>query len=324
MSADYYQVQFIAHVLDTSPQMAGSRERYIGLADEAQDIRERVKLVSAVLEAAHGLPAVSGADDTLKILMLPEFFFRGASGAYSMDGIQTAVSALQDLVRNAKWRHWMFVFGTIVGKSFPTRDVASGADKHPIDDDRKAEVYNYALVQKGGFGDGAGAGPAAAHAVIKQYLSGIDFIEQASLAGKGLSEEWVQHLQPKGDKRDERQSAAYDGAAVFRRDGLTFGVEICLDHLNGRLAHSLNRPAIDIQLIPSCGGYIKAGSIVARRDGYVFNCDGADYPLCRLQKVGSGDLVAAKTLVLDAGSTRAGELFAAGIGRLVAYPVQAL
>ncbi|WP_434626790.1 hypothetical protein [Chromobacterium sp. CV08] len=324
MPADYGKVQCIAHVLDTSPLMAGSRERYIGLADEAQDIRERARLVAAVLDAAHGLPAVSGADDTLKILMLPEFFFRGAGGAYGMDGIQAAVSALQDLVRDAKWRHWLFVFGTIVGQSSPTRDVASGADRHPVDADAKVEVYNYALVQKGGFGSGEGAGPAAAHAVIKQYLSGIDFIEHASLAGKGLSEEWVHHLQPEGDKRDERQSVPYDGSAVFRLDGLSFGVEICLDHLNGRLARSLNRPVVDIQLIPSCGGYIKPSSVVARRGGYVFNCDGSDYPLCRLQKVGSGDLVAAKTLVLDAGSTRVGELFAAGIGRLVAYPAQDL
>nr|WP_293180157.1 hypothetical protein [Nannocystis sp.] len=59
---------------------------------------------------------------------------------------------------------------------------------------------------------------------------------------------------------------------------LTFGLEICADHSEGRLQNALTqaavKPTFDIQLIPSAGMVIHDARIVTRAGGLVFNCDG--------------------------------------------------
>jgi hypothetical protein len=75
----------------------------------------------------------------------------------------------------------------------------------------------------------------------------------------------------------EQQKKNYDGLGVFSLDQLSFGVEICLDHLMQRLRKSppsKMQRRIQIQLIPSAGMDIKAQSVIACRNGHVFNCDG--------------------------------------------------
>ncbi|MEM9927357.1 MAG: hypothetical protein AAF915_27065 [Cyanobacteria bacterium P01_D01_bin.50] len=79
----------------------------------------------------------------------------------------------------------------------------------------------------------------------------------------------------------------YEDSSVFTIDDLTFGLEICLDHLVKRLKNSRELPKIDIQLIPSCGMSIVKDAIVAQKDGYVFNCDGASNGFNDNQYVGS-------------------------------------
>ena len=81
-----------------------------------------------------------------------------------------------------------------------------------------------------------------------------------------------------------------DKYAVFRQQYgadnfpqyMDFGIEICLDHSDVRLRRNINNEpwtnptvdAIHIQLIPSCGMQIAAGSVAADANGFVFNCDG--------------------------------------------------
>jgi hypothetical protein len=81
-----------------------------------------------------------------------------------------------------------------------------------------------------------------------------------------------------------------DKYAVFRQQYgadnfpqyMDFGIEICLDHSDVRLRRNINNEpwtnptvdAIHIQLIPSCGMQISAGSVAADTNGFVFNCDG--------------------------------------------------
>ena len=65
---------------------------------------------------------------------------------------------------------------------------------------------------------------------------------------------------------------------------LTFGLEVCADHSELRLAKSMKSwteanptltiPPIDVQLVPSAGMTIAHDKIVARKGGYIFNCDG--------------------------------------------------
>ena len=65
--------------------------------------------------------------------------------------------------------------------------------------------------------------------------------------------------------------------SVFTIDGITFGLEVCLDHAattssttGGRLDNASN---IQVQLIPSAGMTI--GKLQTVRDGIVFNVDGS-------------------------------------------------
>jgi len=71
--------------------------------------------------------------------------------------------------------------------------------------------------------------------------------------------------------KDERM-----GGSVFTMDGIRFGVEVCLDHLRGRLKNSDNSSQlkIQIQLIPSAGVLPKPDptNFVAP---IVFNVDGS-------------------------------------------------
>lgn len=327
----YTRVQFIAHNIFTGPkQVTTTTQTYLGLTNATQDIQERVKLVSKAIETARTHPKTASANDTLKIFMLPEFFFRGSTGAYSMDEVQTAVSSLQALVKDkSKWEHWLFVFGTIVGKSFETKKASLLSrlfgPKYVIDTSKPIEIYNYSLIQKGGSGDGPDAGPNAAHAVLKYLQSGIDFIQARSL-DSGIALERTHHLAASNTTTSEVQRYTYDGMSAFQQDGLTFGLEVCLDHLEGRMKNSTGLPAIDIQLVPSCGASIKASSVVAKKGGYVFNSDGLNNTRSDAQKVGPvlTSIPLEQVVVLDPTGIRIGELFANGAGKLSIYQVQTL
>jgi hypothetical protein len=340
----YTQVQFIAHNIWTGPKTSvdGTTQEYVGLARADDDIRERVALVGSAITAAYSHAKTVQTAETLKVFMLPEFFFRGKTGAYSMDDVQKVVLGLQTLVKDAKWKDWLFVFGTIIGQSQQTQGasfwssmmkVLFGASTTAIDQSKPVEVYNYSLVQKGGFGDVKDA-PSKAHAVLKEHRSGIDFIKSRESTGGGLVLERVQHLDPSNKTTSESQVHSYDGLSVFQLEGRTFGLEVCLDHLKGRLKTAQQAatskspfPAIDIQLVPSCGAYIKASAIVAKKGGYVFNSDGLNSVVSDLQRVDTGTGVAApvaSVAQVNVVYAQVNDIFPKGAGKLTVYPARAL
>lgn len=322
----YKQVRFIAHNIFTGPRVhPDGRMEYVGKSDVHDDIAGRVKLVDLMIHTALANIANHDPKDDLKIVMLPEFFFRGPTGAYDMDDVQHAVGHLQKIVKDPKWSDWLFVFGTILGKSYEAREAAPGG-RMVIDTSKPVEVYNYTLVQKGGFGDAPNAGPAAAHAVIKEMMSGIDFVGKGNLANGGLALERVHHLAPAGTNRNEVERTSYDGRSIFKQDGLTFGLEICLDHLEGRLRNARNRPPIDIQLVPSCGASIKPRSVVARVGGYVFNCDGLNDAESEVQKVGDArhTITPQRLNMLRHHDSAIAPFFPHGAGIISLYPPQRL
>lgn len=329
----YKKVQFIAHNIFTGPKdVTATTQAYLGIANATTDIQERVKLVGKAITAAKGHGSTDPSNDTLKVFMLPEFFFRGNTGAYGMDEVQTVVSSLQTLVKDATlWSNWLFVFGTIVGKSFETKKASFLSSlfgpKYVIDPSKPIEIYNYSLIQKGGFGNAEGAGPNAAHAVLKELESGIDFVKTGELVGGGIALERTHHLAPSNKTPGETQKLSYDGLSVFQRDGLTFGLEVCLDHLEHRLKNTVNLPTIDIQLVPSCGAHIDGAGVVAKKDGYVFNSDGLNGVVSDAWKVGAtpAKITATTTAVtVDATGVRIAEIFPKGAGKLSIYPAQTL
>jgi hypothetical protein len=87
-----------------------------------------------------------------------------------------------------------------------------------------------------------------------------------------------------GDERDtnvhtrnisERSASGLGGGSLFDMDGLSFGLEVCLDHLQKRLKQS-NAGPVRVQLIPSCGMSIKDPSKHMLPNGFIFNVDGSD------------------------------------------------
>jgi hypothetical protein len=212
-------------------------------------------------------------------------------------------------------------------------NVLFGASKTPIDQSKPVEAYNYSLVQKGGFVDIQNA-PSHAHAVLKEHKSGIDFIKKGNLAGGGFTLERVNHLLSSDKTTSEVQGHSYDGLSVFTLEGLRFGLEVCLDHLVGRLKKSKAAatpqnpfPSIDIQLVPSCGAFIQASSIVARKGGYVFNSDGLNNVLSDVQKVDAATAVPTSIAYVaqqNVTYAKVNDIFPRGAGKLSIYPARPL
>jgi len=85
-------------------------------------------------------------------------------------------------------------------------------------------------------------------------------------------------------KVSEINRTGLGGGSVFTVDGITFGLEVCLDHGQGKLQHyysvagaSRGEPKVQIQLVPSAGMNITDASICcshAGNLGLIFNVDG--------------------------------------------------
>lgn len=297
MPAPYTNIQFLAYELYTGPQRDNSGKRsYRGLADDGADIKARCAVMERAMARALKL---SGPADpsTLKVFMAPEFFFRGVNGAYPLSAVMGTgayvegasvdlIGILQGLARNPDYADWIFVFGTILA----TPDPEQGAPVAPLRD-----VYNFALVQTGGIPDPEHdiAADVGARIVMKKFKSHIDFIKQkdgppnAPLTGPVLYDEAVRHLTPYDPGWSltdlelasvvggEQQLSDEDGGAIFVCQGVTFGMEICLDHNRARLwqAQLPGQRMVQVQLVPSGGSYIDDANKVSP-GGMVFACDG--------------------------------------------------
>lgn len=85
----FKQVQFIGYAVSTKPAFcaaensadAGNRKYYLGEAQNERDIAARINLLATVVAQAQA--AFAQSKDVLKVFVIPEFFFRGASGAYN-------------------------------------------------------------------------------------------------------------------------------------------------------------------------------------------------------------------------------------------------
>jgi hypothetical protein len=159
-----------------------------------------------------------------------------------------------------------------------------------------ARIDNVALIQKGGESDDKNA-----YVITKEYVSHIDFrravtthaLKEGEIATGHddiarlkawdddrriqLMGERVRVLPSPGSRdvggggsvspskfADERM-----GGSLFTIDGIKFGMEICLDHLRGRLAPGSD---IQVQLVPSGGAHLKQFACVP--NGIAFNVDG--------------------------------------------------
>lgn len=305
VSLKYNYIQFISYEVDTYPRTKYKGETdaglqnykskiykkvlieegstYIGDQKPKDDIKHRCNLVEEAIDKAAGLPQISQSNKCLKVFMMPEFYFRGKTGAYTPEDTQAVIEKLRGLVQGNKWNHWLFVFGTILEVFKPLTTETSPDGKA---DGKWKAVYNVALVQKGN------AGEEKSCVVVKDIMSGIDFTKKNETQIQSnkrfhitktstpdhLWHEDVDHMESDAQAEGkEKQTSNYSGLGIFSMEGITFGLEICLDHAERRLRESPPKAGenwIQIQLIPSAGMSPEVDAVVACEKGFVFNCDG--------------------------------------------------
>jgi hypothetical protein len=188
---------------------------------------------------------------------------------------------------NAKYADWLFVHGSAIFSTDMEED--RGGTLVKVGN----ALENYVLVQKGG------QKTSTHHDIVlaKEFPAHVDFkhptvndyewFDPTKSAAK-VGGKVEPNIKPFGSRTDPihgvNSSSVLDahtasvselvGGAIFTMDGILFGLEVCRDHLVGRLAHSQDSGKVQIQLVPSCGASIEANNISCIADGIVFNCDG--------------------------------------------------
>ncbi len=309
----YRRAQLISYQLNTSPQGTATppyNQQYLGRVNSKGetwnklDISGRCRLMKRAMRAAYQSDKLSADRSVLKIFMAPEFYFRGADGAYPVEEIPGIIEKMREVTRLPTYKDWLFVFGTALGYFVQDGDTTGAR-----------ETVNAALVQKGGV-----AGPPGetltSLIVYKEFRSSIDFIRapykiQCPHCAGWLDAPWatdvrarggligastgspatdMKPLRPTSGSRDllsthvnfsgegrENNKKGIGGQGIFTIDGVTFGLEVCLDHNLHRLRDSppaTGDDLIQIHLIPASGVYILESSVACMQGGLVFNVDG--------------------------------------------------
>ena len=124
----YAKVQFVGHVLSTTPHLVESVEEmsdrgvYMGESDDTLDIQERLAIVNDILGDIFKNSSIDQDPATLKIFTMPEFFWRGIKGAYyygdvSFDEFYHKIyDGLHFILQNYSQHYalddWLFIFGS--------------------------------------------------------------------------------------------------------------------------------------------------------------------------------------------------------------------
>lgn len=138
----------------------------------------------------------------------------------------------------------------------------------------------------------------------KYFVSNEDFILYEALGQPNVVTEQMVAYQWIDLSDGDLKQAPYDPYAIFRQTygadnvprSLDLGVEICLDHYDGRLRKNIDHEPfplptdrLHVQLVPSCGMQIQLPSVAAGANGFVFNCDG-EYSIDNTAGVQQGTL----------------------------------
>jgi hypothetical protein len=247
------------------------------------DARIRLKRLASVVDLAKTQITAGGRADnanTLKVFLAPEFYFRppATTGAdYTGNTYPVQVStqmfdALNQMFVAADFADWLFVCGTLM---WNTR----------ADPRREPLYFNTAIIVRGGQAD-------TLQVVEKRIPSNIDGLPQpmapakfgGPLAGPGY-DPTVKLFFEKWSQRKRR---------IFRVDGVTCGVEVCLDHLDSPNCRVLRRvivdwdatdplplPDVQLHLLPAGGMTIKPSSVAAKVNGYILRNDGLNKAAAR-------------------------------------------
>jgi len=238
---------------------------YYGLKDPTADYTARIMVISECLTEI--LKEVDPDPTVLKVFVTPEFFFQPESGKYSAVQCQMIVRKLEELVSNSNFEHWVFFFGSIVGNASLVYE--------RIED--RGEVHNFIVGKSGGLRS------PPAEIYIKYNTSPVDFVDKED-RGFTDSPNYLAHDRPGLVSRSEVQPVtpqAFASKPYQTHKGVTFGIELCLDHATGvfrQYVEVWKKPRVQIHIISACGITVHPEKIAAVEDkGSVFHVDGKYY-----------------------------------------------
>jgi predicted amidohydrolase len=290
----YVATQFISVTINTFGGIAEEGECegrdvspigtcYLGnLNNITDDIYHRLSIVEQILsklrnDAFQEKRDIDHSDNVLKIVMFPEFFWRGPHGAYSTSEFWNEEGVLTDLVSNKlpallrhdDFQHYLLVVGTILATRTP--DDPREAWQHALSA-KEVEYFNLACVLRGG--------PNGKHfAVAKKYISGADFLSRTHLPNpKDYDVNHYSVIPPEIDDLFAKRGINFIRDNVIELDGLRIGLEICLDHrlevLWNHIQTQEHHRLVDILLLTSAGMSIDRGPNPIVPGGVVYMTDG--------------------------------------------------
>ncbi|KAA8494656.1 hypothetical protein FVE85_2897 [Porphyridium purpureum] len=300
----YNATQFIAFTLNTFGGVASEGECssqsvvsdigtcYLGAKNHTEDVLARYQILEKALgsikrhmeEDSHDV--IDPSPRTLKIMSLPEFYWRGPEGAYRSDtmfndtgALVSLNSALSSIAERDEFEDWLFVFGTVLIYN----DTSTYAKEHG-----GVAFFNFAPIVKGG------SRWQERYLVTKQYVSGIDFLDRVKLPNPrrlgiteyGVFSDWAR-------KEFKKRNMTLVENNVLEVDGIRIGIEICLDHAEGALHSALesdyNGTDVQVHLITSAGMSIEAGPNPLLPGGVTYISDGsASSAACRRSHTETG------------------------------------
>jgi len=255
------------------------------------DSRQRVLRMIRAIKRAETRIRVNDNDNTLKIFMAPEFYFRptvdtSTTGevAYSYDEYKSIKDVLRKTIGadEQRFRHWLIIPGTILwkltGRRHLIRNNLAGNEVY-----LNSSLYIF-------FDDN---GNIKSHAIEKIKASEIDGLptgRHATRAGPGDAAK---------KKTGEEQWGSYASKSMKRKHffncrGISCAVEICLEHTmysrepgdGGLVKETLQNwqegvcccggqpKVIDLQLLTGGGSPISERSVATRTGGYILRTDG--------------------------------------------------
>lgn len=138
-------IQFIGVEI---PTLATSEEAvFKGLSNEVEDSKARVLFLKTSLEQLYENEHIE--KNALKIVTLPQLFFRARNGAYKIETIvgnglaksenkNGLLGDLQELLMDKKWKNWIFNMGAIIAYSVD-EELDEDEDEDEKEDDLKKE-----------------------------------------------------------------------------------------------------------------------------------------------------------------------------------------
>ena len=306
-----YEVCTMPHGFDTKDTT--DDDFYLGVrGDLDEDVRRRAELLSKAVAAAAANPHVD--PEALKIFIVPEFFWRGPAGAYNVDqvfkklrethaldyssykdwtfvfGTVVCCDQLQDPAEPG-FDYAVYNLALITGED--NKQVVGVLKSYRSKLDFLADSKLGGLVEKDGAllhmsGNVCACLPSAAP---NPGLSRNERSTSIPLTPSGpvppssgacaTGADWrgPVSVQVSADLLAPRvgehiSSASIDEDGIFTCRGITWGLEVCLDHAERRLAKSAAKDKVRVQLLTSAGMSVKEESVVVPPGGLVFHADG--------------------------------------------------